>query len=68
MRVQPSGEAEEKAEEMVLDPHFDEFYRSHLTKNYGEVGVSVKALMEQFQAKSEKHAKVRGRTGAGQKG
>jgi vacuolar protein sorting-associated protein 45 len=43
--------------DMVLD-HNDDFYSKHLFSNYGEVGIDVKRLMDQFQTNSEKHKQV----------
>ncbi|MEW5306298.1 MAG: hypothetical protein WDW36_008770 [Sanguina aurantia] len=43
--------------ELVLDQS-DDFFKRHRHHNYGEVGSSVKALVEQFQTKSEKHRQV----------
>ncbi|GAX73583.1 hypothetical protein CEUSTIGMA_g1034.t1 [Chlamydomonas eustigma] len=51
-------DADPAAREMVLDPAQDEFYRKHIFANYGDVAVDVKALMDQFQTKTEKHKQV----------
>jgi hypothetical protein len=43
----------------VVDPASDEFYRSHLYANYGEVGLDVKAMVDKFAAASAQHKQVR---------
>ncbi|GIL89317.1 hypothetical protein Vretimale_11146 [Volvox reticuliferus] len=48
----------EQFREIVFDARQDEFLRRHLFRNFGEVGASVKALVEQFQSASTKHSKV----------
>lgn len=47
------------AREVVVDPASDEFYRSHLFANYGEVGLSVKELVDKFSSQSAAHKQVR---------
>lgn len=47
-----------QSRELVLDARQDEFYRKHMYANYGEVGVSVKNLVEKFQEQTEKHKQV----------
>jgi hypothetical protein len=45
--------------EVVVDPASDEFYRSHKFANYGEVGLSVKELVDKFSSQSAAHKQVR---------
>ncbi|KXZ43440.1 VPS33 protein [Gonium pectorale] len=44
--------------EIVFDARQDDFLRRHIYKNYGEVGASVKSLVEQFQSASTAHSRV----------
>jgi hypothetical protein len=44
--------------EVVVDPASDEFYRSHKFANYGEVGLSVKELVDKFSSQSAAHKQV----------
>mmetsp|Transcript_12637 Transcript_12637/g.27322 ORF Transcript_12637/g.27322 Transcript_12637/m.27322 type:complete len:611 (-) Transcript_12637:472-2304(-) len=44
--------------DLVLDARQDDFYSRHLYQNYGEVGTSVKTLVEKFASTSEKHKQV----------
>ena len=44
--------------EVVLSPLHDQFYRENLYKNFGEIGTSIKDLMEEFQAKTRSQQKV----------
>jgi hypothetical protein len=44
----------------VVDPASDDFYRSHKFANYGEVGLSVKELVDKFSSQSAAHKQVRG--------
>jgi hypothetical protein len=53
----------EDAREVVLDTRSDEFFRKHAGMNFGEVGLSVKALMEEFQTRDARHRQVGGLTG-----
>eukprot|EP00197_Chlamydomonas_leiostraca_P009713 CAMPEP_0202866444 /NCGR_PEP_ID=MMETSP1391-20130828/7558_1 /ASSEMBLY_ACC=CAM_ASM_000867 /TAXON_ID=1034604 /ORGANISM="Chlamydomonas leiostraca, Strain SAG 11-49" /LENGTH=607 /DNA_ID=CAMNT_0049546387 /DNA_START=64 /DNA_END=1887 /DNA_ORIENTATION=+ len=53
-----SPKVPEDAREVVLDTRSDEFYRKHAGLNFGEVGLSVKALMEQYQSTEAKHRNV----------
>jgi hypothetical protein len=50
--------------EVVVDPASDEFYRSHKFANYGEVGLSVKELVDKFSSQSAAHKQVRLREAA----
>lgn len=45
--------------EVVLDPASDDFFRSHLYANYGEVGLDVKEMLDRFAAASAQHKQVR---------
>ncbi|KAG2488981.1 hypothetical protein HYH03_012422 [Edaphochlamys debaryana] len=53
-----SAKVPEQFREIVFDARHDDFLRRHMYKNYGEVGASVKALVEQFQSASTKHSRV----------
>jgi len=33
----------------------DEFYRQNMYANFGEIGVTVKSLVQQFQEKAKSH-------------
>ena len=44
--------------EVVLSPLHDQFYRDNMYKNFGEIGTSIKELMEEFQAKTRSQQKV----------
>ncbi|XP_002123555.2 vacuolar protein sorting-associated protein 45 [Ciona intestinalis] len=44
--------------EVVMSPLHDQFYHENLYKNFGEIGTSIKQLMEEFQAKTKSQQKV----------
>ncbi|XP_012172461.1 vacuolar protein sorting-associated protein 45 [Bombus affinis] len=44
--------------EVVLSAEHDEFYASNLYLNFGEIGQTIKELMDEFQKKAKKHQKV----------
>ncbi|XP_053617194.1 vacuolar protein sorting-associated protein 45 [Plodia interpunctella] len=44
--------------EVVLSSEQDEFYAKNLYSNFGEIGQTMKALMDEFQKKSKSHQKV----------
>ena len=48
----------EDMREMVLDVGTDEFFAKHAHLTFGEVGMSVKALMEQYQNREAQHRQV----------
>ncbi|WIA34599.1 hypothetical protein OEZ86_012919 [Tetradesmus obliquus] len=56
--VLTSAKVPEQYREVVVDPASDEFYRSHLFANYGEVGLSVKELVDKFSSQSAAHKQV----------
>ncbi|XP_044737601.1 vacuolar protein sorting-associated protein 45 isoform X2 [Chrysoperla carnea] len=44
--------------EVVLSAEQDDFYAENLYKNFGEIGQTIKELMEEFQKRARKHQKV----------
>ncbi|KAJ9600038.1 hypothetical protein L9F63_009655 [Diploptera punctata] len=44
--------------EVVLSAEQDEFYANNLYSNFGEIGQTIKELMEEFQKKAKNHQKV----------
>ncbi|XP_076221896.1 vacuolar protein sorting 45 isoform X2 [Nomia melanderi] len=44
--------------EVVLSAEHDEFYANNLYHNFGEIGQTIKELMDEFQKKVKKHQKV----------
>ncbi|XP_034828183.1 vacuolar protein sorting-associated protein 45 [Maniola hyperantus] len=44
--------------EVVLSSEQDEFYAKNLYSNFGEIGQTIKSLMEEFQKKAKSHQKV----------
>ncbi|GBP81169.1 Vacuolar protein sorting-associated protein 45 [Eumeta japonica] len=44
--------------EVVLSSEQDEFYAKNLYLNFGEIGQTIKSLMEEFQRKAKSHQKV----------
>ncbi|XP_063388660.1 vacuolar protein sorting-associated protein 45 [Cydia fagiglandana] len=44
--------------EVVLSAEQDEFYAKNLYSNFGEIGQTMKSLMEEFQKKAKSHEKV----------
>uniref|UniRef100_A0A1B6FE66 Vacuolar protein sorting-associated protein 45 n=3 Tax=Proconiini TaxID=565685 RepID=A0A1B6FE66_9HEMI len=44
--------------EVVLSAEHDDFYANNLYLNYGEIGQTVKQLMDEFQRKAKSHQKV----------
>ncbi|KAJ9523026.1 hypothetical protein QJQ45_023807 [Haematococcus lacustris] len=53
-----SPKVPEEDREVVLDPRSDDFLLKHAALNFGEVGLSVKALMEHYQTAESKHKQV----------
>ncbi|KAK0079672.1 hypothetical protein PV325_000961 [Microctonus aethiopoides] len=45
-------------QEVVLSAEHDEFYAENLYLNFGEIGQTIKDLMEDFQKRAKKHQKV----------
>lgn len=45
-------------QEVVLSPEHDEFYRDNMYLNFGEIGASIKTLVDHYQEKSKDHAKI----------
>lgn len=58
-------QVQDQFREIVLDARLDEFYRKHMYCNYGDVGLSVKALVDKFSSTSQQHKKVRSPKPAG---
>lgn len=48
----------EQFREVVLDARQDEFFGQHMYANYGDVGSSVKDLVDKFQSNAAKHKQV----------
>ncbi|CAH1989561.1 unnamed protein product [Acanthoscelides obtectus] len=44
--------------EVVLSAEQDGFYARNIFMNYGEIGTSIKQLMDQFQTKAKSHQKI----------
>jgi hypothetical protein len=44
--------------EVVVDAASDDFYKQHMYSNYGEVGLSVKDMVDKFAAASAQHKQV----------
>ncbi|XP_039296475.1 LOW QUALITY PROTEIN: vacuolar protein sorting-associated protein 45 [Nilaparvata lugens] len=44
--------------DVVLSSEQDEFYAANLWRNYGEIGQTVKALMDEFQQRAQSQQKV----------
>ncbi|KAG8195172.1 hypothetical protein JTE90_023346 [Oedothorax gibbosus] len=44
--------------EVVLSPEHDEFYAANLYSNFGEIGVKIKELMDDFQVKTKSQKRV----------
>ncbi|XP_025154399.1 vacuolar protein sorting-associated protein 45 isoform X1 [Harpegnathos saltator] len=44
--------------EVVLSAEHDDFYANNLYLNFGEIGQTIKELMDEFQKKAKKHQKV----------
>jgi hypothetical protein len=47
--------------EVVVDASSDDFYKHIMYNNYGEVGLSVKDMVDKFAAASAQHKQVRPR-------
>ncbi|XP_043464337.1 vacuolar protein sorting-associated protein 45 [Leptopilina heterotoma] len=45
-------------QEVVISAQHDEFYENNLYLNFGEIGQTIKDLMEDFQRRAKKHQKV----------
>lgn len=44
--------------EVVLSAEHDEFYANNLYLNFGEIGQTIKELMDEFQKKAKNHQKI----------
>eukprot|EP00879_Flechtneria_rotunda_P021728 GHRR01022912.1.p1 GENE.GHRR01022912.1~~GHRR01022912.1.p1 ORF type:complete len:518 (+),score=165.74 GHRR01022912.1:467-2020(+) len=56
--VLTSSKVAEQYREVVVDPASDDFYKRHLYSNYGEVGLSVKELVDKFSTASAQHKQL----------
>jgi len=45
-------------QEILLSPDQDEFYQANIYSNFGEIGQTIKVLMEEFQNKAKNHQKI----------
>ncbi|KOC65787.1 Vacuolar protein sorting-associated protein 45, partial [Habropoda laboriosa] len=45
-------------QEVVLSAEHDEFFANNLYLNFGEIGQTIKELMDEFQRKAKKHQKL----------
>jgi len=45
-------------QEVVLSSSQDEFYAANIYSNFGEIGQTIKLLMDDFQAKAKSHQKI----------
>lgn len=45
-------------QDVLLSPLQDEFYSQNMFKNYGEIGQTIKDLMDEYQLKSKSHQKL----------
>ncbi|XP_065210000.1 vacuolar protein sorting-associated protein 45 [Planococcus citri] len=45
-------------QEVLLSPLQDEFYAQNMFKNYGEIGQTIKGLMDEYQVKAKSHQKL----------
>eukprot|EP00775_Hariotina_reticulata_P002080 gene2080-2399_t len=53
-----SSKVAEQYRNVVVDPAMDDFYKQHLFSNYGDVGLSVKELVDKFAQASKQHQQV----------
>ncbi|XP_028159972.1 vacuolar protein sorting-associated protein 45 [Ostrinia furnacalis] len=51
-------QAQQDLREVVLASEQDEFYAKNLYSNFGEIGQTMKLLMDEFQKKAKSHQKV----------
>jgi len=52
VNLRHSPDAKKGFQEVVLDPKQDRFYNVNRYKNYGDLGVNIKSLVDQFQEKA----------------
>ena len=45
-------------QEILLTASWDEFYAANIYSNFGEIGQTIKVLMEGFQKKAKSHQKI----------
>ena len=45
-------------QEVVLSSSQDEFYAANIYSNFGEIGQTIKLLMDDFQTKAKSHQKI----------
>lgn len=53
-----SAKVAEQFRELVLDARHDDFFARNMYSNYGDVGLSVKGMVETFQSTSAQHRQV----------
>ncbi|XP_045503454.1 vacuolar protein sorting-associated protein 45 [Colias croceus] len=52
------AEVPKELKEIVLAPEQDDFYTKNRYANFGEIGQTIKSLMDEFQKKAKSHQKV----------
>jgi len=50
--------AQKDMKEVVLTADSDEFYKGNMYKNFGEIGNSIRVLVDEFQKKTKSHEKI----------
>lgn len=48
----------EELKEVVLSPESDAFYKANMYNNFGDLGVNVKALVDEYQDKSKSNTNI----------
>lgn len=44
--------------EVVLSSEQDEFFRANMYKNFGEIGASIRTLVDEFQKRTKSHENI----------
>lgn len=44
--------------EVVLSSEQDEFFRQNMYKNFGEIGASIRTLVDEFQKRTKSHENI----------
>lgn len=45
-------------QEIVLSPESDQFYKQNMYANFGDLGVSIKQLVDEYQEKSQMNTSI----------
>ena len=56
--IEKKQTSEKQVSEILLSPEQDEFYKKNMTQNFGELGVSVKQLVDEFAMRTKSNENI----------